>query len=334
MEYKDVNDFEVLYMIKEKDDYYQELMYKKYSPIIKNIASKYLNCVKNRGADYDDLVQEGYIGLSNAINTYRDEESLFYTYATICIERQINRFCRSLSTKKQEVLNNALSDDMLLFMKVDSYDFGNPEAFSLYNFTKEEFIRIKNKFDIEYSSVIAEEKSWPILYHFSHVRENIVNWLPITKKDHVLEIGSGCGAITGTLAEQAGQVQCIELSKKRSMINAYRHREKTNINILLGNFEEIEPNLVEKYDWITLIGVFEYSEKYIGTSEPYKEMLLRTKRHLKPNGKIVIAIENRLGLKYWAGCTEDHVGKYFEGIEGYANTEGIKTFSRKELKNS
>lgn len=199
---------------------------------------------------------------------------------------------------------------------------------------EDRMLKIAQKYgDIEYSSVIAEEKSWPILYHFSHVRENIVNWLPITKKDHVLEIGSGCGAITGTLAEQAGQVQCIELSKKRSMINAYRHREKTNINILLGNFEEIEPNLVEKYDWITLIGVFEYSEKYIGTSEPYKEMLLRTKRHLKSNGKIVIAIENRLGLKYWAGCTEDHVGKYFEGIEGYANTEGIKTFSRKELEN-
>jgi len=199
---------------------------------------------------------------------------------------------------------------------------------------EDRMLKIAQKYgDIEYSSVIAEEKSWPILYHFSHVRENIVNWLPITKKDHVLEIGSGCGAITGTLAEQAGQVQCIELSKKRSMINAYRHREKTNINILLGNFEEIEPNLVEKYDWITLIGVFEYSEKYIGTGEPYKEMLLRTKRHLKPNGKIVIAIENRLGLKYWAGCTEDHVGKYFEGIEGYANTEGIKTFSRKELEN-
>lgn len=199
---------------------------------------------------------------------------------------------------------------------------------------EDRMLEIAQKYgDIEYSSVIAEEKSWPILYHFSHVRENIVNWLPITKKDHVLEIGSGCGAITGTLAEQAGQVQCIELSKKRSMINAYRHREKTNINILLGNFEEIEPNLVEKYDWITLIGVFEYSEKYIGTSEPYKEMLLRTKRHLKPNGKIVIAIENRLGLKYWAGCTEDHVGKYFEGIEGYANTEEIKTFSKKELEN-
>ena len=45
----------------------------------------------------------------------------------------------------------------------------------------------------------------------------------------------------------------------------------------------------------------------------------------------MIAIENRLGLKYWAGCTEDHVGTYFEGIEGYPNTSGVKTFSRKEL---
>lgn len=46
----------------------------------------------------------------------------------------------------------------------------------------------------------------------------------------------------------------------------------------------------------------------------------------------MIAIENQLGLKYWAGCTEDHVGKYFEGLEGYPQTEGVKTFSRKALK--
>ncbi|MFQ9152801.1 MAG: hypothetical protein ACLR6B_16255 [Blautia sp.] len=31
-------------------------------------------------------------------------------------------------------------------------------------------------------------------------------------------------------------------------------------------------------------------------------MLQLVERHLAPGGKIVIAIENRLGLKYWAGC--------------------------------
>ena len=54
-------------------------------------------------------------------------------------------------------------------------------------------------------------------------------------------------------------------------------------------------------------------------------------RHLKPDGKIVLAIENRLGLKYWAGCTEDHFGTLFEGLEGYPTTSGVKTFSRKEM---
>ena len=60
-------------------------------------------------------------------------------------------------------------------------------------------------------------------------------------------------------------------------------------------------------------------------------MLRRIAGHLAPGGKLVIAIENRLGLKYWAGCTEDHVGKYFEGLENYPDTKGVRTFSRKEL---
>ena len=42
----------------------------------------------------------------------------------------------------------------------------------------------------EYNQVIAERKSWPVMYHFSHIRGNIVSWLPITKEDKVLEIGA------------------------------------------------------------------------------------------------------------------------------------------------
>ena len=87
----------------------------------------------------------------------------------------------------------------------------------------------------------------------------------------------------------------------RSTINAYRNRNYDNIKIMVGNFQDIEKNLEEKFDYITLIGVFEYSEGYIGTKEPYVEMLRRISRHLKPGGKIIIATENRLGLKYWAG---------------------------------
>ncbi len=183
----------------------------------------------------------------------------------------------------------------------------------------------------EFNRVISERRSWPILYHFSHIRENILSWVPFTGEEKVLEVGSGCGAVTGALCEKAKEVTCIDLSMKRSKINAYRHKEKDNLKILVGNFQEIEKNLTEKYDYITLIGVFEYGESYIQSENPYVDFLKIISRHLKPDGRIILAIENKLGLKYWAGCTEDHFGILFEGIQGYPNTKGVKTFSRKEF---
>lgn len=197
---------------------------------------------------------------------------------------------------------------------------------------EDELLEIAQNYeDKELNQVIAKRKSWPVLYHFSHIRQNIVEWLPITENDKILEIGSGCGAITGALSKNSKQVTCIELSKKRSIINAFRNRKCDNVQILVGNFKDIEEKLTDQYDYITLIGVFEYSEGYIGTENPYVDMLCKIKSHLKKNGKIIIAIENRLGLKYWAGCSEDHCGTYFEGLEGYPATKGVKTFSKPEI---
>lgn len=183
----------------------------------------------------------------------------------------------------------------------------------------------------EYNRIIAEQKSWPILYHLSDIRGNILQSMPINKNDEVLEVGAGCGAITGTLAKKAKHVTCIDLSKRRSLINAYRNRECDNIEIMVGNFQVIEPNLSKKYDCITLIGVLEYGASYIQSQDPYYEFLKIMKSHLKPNGKLYIAIENKFGMKYWAGCQEDHVGGLFKGIEGYNHVGSVYTFGRKEL---
>ncbi len=183
----------------------------------------------------------------------------------------------------------------------------------------------------EYSSVIEEKKDWAILYHLSEVRGNIVSFLPITKEDDVLEIGAGCGAITGTLADMARSVDCIELSKKRSLVNAVRNKEYDNITINVGNFQDIEPNIEKKYDYITLIGVLEYAASYIAAKEPYVEFLKIIKKHLKEDGKLIIAIENKYGLKYFAGCREDHLATFFSGIEGYMNCDSVRTFSKNGL---
>ena len=183
----------------------------------------------------------------------------------------------------------------------------------------------------DYTKVIQERKKWPILYHLSPLRENIVEWIPMEKSDKVLEVGSGCGAITGALAKKAGTVTCVDLSRKRSLINAYRHSDCENVTIHVGNFKDIEPTLEADYDYICLIGVFEYGQSYIGGKTPYEDFLRILMRHLAPGGRIVIAIENKYGLKYFAGCKEDHLGTYFSGIENYADGGGVRTFGRKGL---
>ncbi len=182
-----------------------------------------------------------------------------------------------------------------------------------------------------YADVIEKHTNWPFLYHLSPIRENIVSWLPISSLDKVLEVGSGCGAITGALAAKAGSVDCVDLSRQRSLINAYRHENCDNVTIHVGNFQDIEPDLPTDYSLICLIGVFEYGQAYIGGDNPYETFLNILKKHLAPGGRIVIAIENKFGLKYFAGCKEDHVGKFFEGIEDYPGDSPARTFTENGL---
>lgn len=189
----------------------------------------------------------------------------------------------------------------------------------------------KNYSQVEYPRIIEERKSWEILYHLSLLRENIVEWLPIDKSMKILEVGSGCGAITGALAKKAKEVTCIDLSKKRSMINAYRHMDCDNVTIHVGNFQDVEPDLPCDYDFICLIGVFEYGQAYIDSDTPYEDFLRIIEKHRKKGGHIAIAIENKLGLKYWAGCKEDHLGTWFEGLEDYPKGGVVRTFTKDGL---
>ena len=197
---------------------------------------------------------------------------------------------------------------------------------------EDELLKIVQKNPLSaFPKIIAEKKSWPVFYHLSPFRTNIIDWLPIKKTDKVLEIGSGCGAITGALAKRAGSVTCIDLSKKRSLVNAYRNKACDNITIKVGNFKDIEPHLEDDFDYVMLIGVFEYGHAYIGGNTPYEDFMRICSRHRKADGRLIIAIENKFGLKYWAGCREDHLGTYFSGLEGYREGGLARTFTRNGL---
>lgn len=186
---------------------------------------------------------------------------------------------------------------------------------------------VKNETGYEYAH--PEFGNWVILYHLSRQRENIIAPMDIKAGDEVLEIGAGMGAVTGAVARRAKKVECIELSKQRSLVNAYRHKDMDNIEIFVGNFQDIV--IEKKYDVITLVGVLEYGFHYIDSDTPYEDFIKKVSKCLKPGGKLYIAIENKLGIKYLAGYHEDHLGKPYIGIEGYQKEDKVKTFSKSQL---
>lgn len=214
---------------------------------------------------------------------------------------------------------------------LDLKHYGGTDIYSDGDIEDELLSIVRDLSPVEYPKRIEERGSWPILYHLSSQRENIVNWLPIKKTDKVLEVGSGCGAITGALARKAASVTCVDLSKRRSTINAYKNAECDNVTIHVGNFKDIEPDLDTDFDYVCLIGVFEYGQGYMGSDTPYHDFLNILLKHVKKDGRLVIAIENKFGLKYFSGCKEDHVCEYFAGIENYAQGGGVRTFTRNGL---
>ncbi len=180
----------------------------------------------------------------------------------------------------------------------------------------------------EFMAVLAREDRWPLLYHLSPERRNLLEWYPFRRGATLLEIGAGCGALTGLFAERLERVTAVELSAKRSRIIERRHADKPNLEIMAGNFMDM---LFEcSFDYVTLIGVLEYARVFIPAPDPYGRLLRRIAAVLKPGGVLILAVENRLGLKYFAGARDDHTGRQFDGIEGYP-VGSVETFTRDEL---
>lgn len=218
---------------------------------------------------------------------------------------------------------NKVNIDLALYDGTDLYSDGGIEDFLLET--------VKKYGDIDYTSFIYDNFSWPVLYHLSPVRESIVDWYPLEKQDTVLELGAGCGAVTGSFLKKGCQVTALDLSLRRCLINAYRHRDYDNLSIVVSNISKFAQNNRNKYKCITLIGVLEYAASFTDSASPYTDILRMTSLMLDKDGVLIIAIENRLGLKYFAGCCEDHLGICFKGIEGYTQDDKVRTFSRKEL---
>ncbi|MBS7021389.1 MAG: sigma-70 family RNA polymerase sigma factor [Firmicutes bacterium] len=152
MNYRDYNDNELLYYVSENNEDAEALLYKKYEPIIVNFSNKVFPYVKTSGLEINDLIQEGMLGLNQAMKYYDEEkESSFYTFAKTCIERKILSMVVSAKRLKHKILNESLSietsdDEQSISMEFLLKDTSsNPETVLLSKEREEKLIQETKK---------------------------------------------------------------------------------------------------------------------------------------------------------------------------------------------
>lgn len=219
-----------------------------------------------------------------------------------------------------------LPEEVRNFEQEYNYSDGNVEKYIL------SAIKRTNDLSDGSEELMRLAKDWPSYYHLGIGRSNVLKCLDLKSQIKVLELGSGCGAVTRYLGEKFKSVDCVEGSLLRAEITRERCRDLRNVKVFCSDINKVK--FEQNYDMVTLIGVLEYSPVYASCDnkeDPFISFLKLAKSALKPDGILIIAIENKIGIKYWSGCQEDHTEKIYDGIHGYPIENTPKTFSKAEI---
>ena len=112
-DYDNMKDEDLVAIIKSGDKTAFEYLINKYRELVNIKVSKYFII----GAERDDIVQEGLIGLFKAIKSYKsDMKNSFKSFANMCIERQLITAIKSSNRQKHMPLNSYLS------LNISAYD--------------------------------------------------------------------------------------------------------------------------------------------------------------------------------------------------------------------
>ena len=123
-QFDDMTDEQVILEIQKGDKQALSYLMNKYKELVNIKVSKYFMV----GAEKEDIVQEGLIGLFKAIKTYKkDRNNSFKSFANMCIERQLITAIKSSTRQKHMPLNSYLS------LNASAYDSEEENGIELIN---------------------------------------------------------------------------------------------------------------------------------------------------------------------------------------------------------
>lgn len=105
-QYKEYRDEELVRMAQEGDDSVQDYLLDKYKSLVRAKSRAYFLI----GADNEDIIQEGMIGLYKAVRDFKSEKNAsFRSFAELCVNRQMITAIKAATRQKHQPLNSYIS---------------------------------------------------------------------------------------------------------------------------------------------------------------------------------------------------------------------------------
>ena len=144
MSYQNYSDEDLIQMLRAGDAEIADYIMEKYKPLVR----KKSNAMYLIGGETEDLIQEGMIGLFKAVRDFNlEKESSFFSFAELCITRQLYSALEASNRKKHIPLNTYISfsnqddSDGLNLEQMLTDETASPEQMMIENETKEEFFQ-------------------------------------------------------------------------------------------------------------------------------------------------------------------------------------------------
>lgn len=152
--YSDMDDSRLVALTKDGDSTAQEFLIEKYKKMVRIKARGYYIM----GGDTEDIIQEGMIGLYKAIRDFDESRQVnFYSFASLCITRQIHTAIKSANRQKHIPLNSSVSLDRAVYE--ENEDFTYLETFHTGEIDNPESLIISSENKTELEKRIGESLS-------------------------------------------------------------------------------------------------------------------------------------------------------------------------------
>lgn len=179
----------------------------------------------------------------------------------------------------------------------------------------------------DFDNILSKDERLEAASYLSELPNGLLGWYPFQADSTILQIGSLFGAFTEMLSSRCKRITVVENDSYRARMTKIRLEKLDNLEVVNKSIFEYGRECRSRFDYV--IFVVDENIDVIPDKETYFEIIQVIRSILHAEGKLLMALPNRFGAKYFCGEPDPNTKLRFDGMTD--NESGLYRFSRTDL---